>query len=230
MSVSTALLRTSIASVLALGIVLSQAQAQEAAPPAGADGAAPQACFLPPIKLAAEDVAGFLANPGLLLTDYPEGGIQLSSRVRALAGSDAATLDAILGLVEGANAEQRAAIGSGLARAAVACAPSAPAYSQLIQEKVASIATDELLTAFLSATDDIETAALGAAGGGGFVGGAPALGGVGNPGPSNSVEGDETNPNRSGNYPVNRRTGLFTEGQSNSTAAAVGSQTATETF
>ncbi|WP_181699013.1 hypothetical protein [Chthonobacter albigriseus] len=181
----------------------------------GADvggGETAQACFLPPIKLSSADVSEFLAAPGAMLNDYPEGGIQMSSRVRALAGSDAATLDPLLALIATANLDQRAAIGSGLARAAMACAPSSAAYAQLIQQKVAELANDDLLTAFLSASNDLETAALGAAGGGGFVGGAPALGGVGNPGPSNSVEGDESNPNRSGNFPINRRTGNFTVG------------------
>lgn len=186
--------------------------------PAGTDAAASQdgttedavACFLPPIKLLDEDVEAFLANPASLLTDYPDGGLLLSSRVRSLAGSDARTLQPILQLAVGATLEQRAAIGSGLARAATACAPSSERYAALIQESVAGMDNNELLTAFLSATNDLQTAAFAGGIGGGFVGGAPGLGGVGAPGPSSGPFGDVSTPNVDGTFgPFSRRTAQF---------------------
>ena len=109
--------------------------------------------------------------------------LPLSSRVRALAGSSSATIDAILALVSGANADQKAAIGSGLARAARACAASNPEYAALIQEKVAGANSPELVTAFLAASNEVQTAALGGLTGGATGGGGAAgIGGGGSAG------------------------------------------------
>lgn len=184
------------------------------------------ACFLPPIKLPAEDVEAFLANPAALLTDYAEGGLLLSSRVRALAGSDERTLDPLLALIDTASTEQRAAIGSGLARAATACAPSSEKYAALIQEKVAALDNNELLTAFLSASNDLETAAIAGALGG-FVGGAPGLGGVGDPGPSTGPFGDEATPNADGTLTLGfgRRQAVFFSSGSSETDVPENSRT-----
>jgi hypothetical protein len=130
-------------------------------------------CFLSPAKLGDGDVARFVAAPTSLLSEYSQGGLPMSSRVRALAGSSADTLAPILGLVPSANDPQIAAIGSGLARAAAACASADLPYATRIQEEVALLGNAALETAFLAGADEIQTAAIGGAGGaaGGGVGG-----------------------------------------------------------
>lgn len=134
------------------------------------------ACFQPPAKLNEGDISAFLVSPTSLLTENPNGGLPLSSRVRALAGSSSATIDAILALVDEANVDQKAAIGSGLARAARACAATNPEYAALIQEKVAGASSAELVTAFLAASNEVQTAALGGLTGGATGGGGAAAG------------------------------------------------------
>ncbi|MBW8300227.1 MAG: hypothetical protein K0M60_11560 [Hydrogenophaga sp.] len=171
--------------VLASSAFASGASAQETM--------APVACFQSPAKLSEDDIAAFLATPASLLTENPNGGLPLSSRVRALAGSSSGTIDAILALIPGANADQKAAIGSGLARAARACAASNPEYAALIQEKVAGVNSPELVTAFLAASNEVQTAALGGLTGGATGGGGAAgIGGGGNAGLGTAGLGGDT--------------------------------------
>lgn len=117
----------------------------------------------------------------------------MSSRVRSLAGSSGAAVQAVVSLVPSANIEQRAAIGSGLARAARACVRPNPLYAAFIQEQVASIEAAEVITAFLAASEEVQTAAV--AGAGGAAGaGTPAagLGAGGLAGPfSGGLSGDD---------------------------------------
>lgn len=171
--------------MLASSAFVSGASAQETMTPV--------ACFQSPAKLSEGDIAAFLATPASLLTENPNGGLPLSSRVRALAGSSSATIDAILALVSGANADQKAAIGSGLARAARACAASNPEYAALIQEKVAGANSPELVTAFLAASNEVQTAALGGLTGGATGGGGAAgIGGGGSAGLGTAGLGGDT--------------------------------------
>ena len=170
--------------MLASSAFVSGASAQETM--------APVACFQSPAKLSEGDIAAFLAAPASLLTENPNGGLPLSSRVRALAGSSSSTIDAIFALVSGANADQKAAIGSGLARAARACAASNPEYATLIQEKVAGASSPELVTAFLAASNEVQTAALGGLTGGATGGGAAGIGGGGSAGLGTAGLGGDT--------------------------------------
>ncbi len=75
---------------------------------------------------------------------------------------------------------QQAAIGAGLARAALACSRNDPDYAAMIQEAVANSGLAPIITAFVSASNDVQTAAIsGAAAAGGIGGGAGGIGGGG---------------------------------------------------
>lgn len=154
---------------------------------------APSACFVSPARLSDADISAFLGNPNALLVVNPNGGLPMSSRVRSLSGSSADAVRALIGLVPSATIEQRAAIGSGLARAARACARPSPLYAAFIQEQVAGLDSAELIAAFLAASEEVQTAAIAGAGGA-AAGGAPAagLGGGGVAGPfSGGLSGDD---------------------------------------
>lgn len=184
----------------------------------GAGGAsaqeAPSACFVSPARLSDRDISAFLGNPNALLVENPDGGLPMSSRVRSLSGSSADAVRALIGLVPSATIEQRAAIGSGLARAARACARPSPLYAAFIQEQVASIDSAEVITAFLAASEEVQTAAIAGAGGA-TGGGAPAagLGGGGVAGPfSGGLSGDDAvaQSTEAGAFPAARS--LFSTG------------------
>ena len=171
-------LRTSILALLLLGGGLGTAGAIEQPDPAADGGAAaatpqtpagpelsgseelPKTCLVPPAKVDDSLVDAFLALPTGLLARHPEGGIPMVRDVRGLSGSDARTIDPLLALVPTASEPQKAAIGAGLARAALACARLAPNYAAYIQEKVAAMDDLGLLTAFAQAAGDIETTAV----------------------------------------------------------------------
>lgn len=128
--------------------------------------ATPVACFLAPAKMADNDIAAFLANPNSLLSDFPTAGLPMSSKVRSITGSSAAALDPMIALVKQANAPQKSAIGSGLARAVKSCQITSPDYALILQQKVALANDKDLTTAFLAGMDDVQTASLGTAGAG----------------------------------------------------------------
>ncbi|SFB51023.1 hypothetical protein SAMN03159496_04499 [Rhizobium sp. NFR07] len=162
---------------VAFGSAFAIAHAQTA--PAAATAGAAAGCFVSPAALPPGDVSAFVADPPGLLTNYPTGGLPMSGRVRGLAGTSADTLAPLVSLLESANPSQVAAIGAGLARAARACAPINPEYAVQIQEAVAGAGNPVFEAAFLGASADTQTAALGAAGG---APGAGAIGGGGTPG------------------------------------------------
>jgi hypothetical protein len=147
-----------------------------AATPAAASGG----CFVAPAALSQTDVSAFLGNPASLLSTYPTGGLPLSTRARALAGSSMAAVDPLLALAKSSNADQKSAIGAGLARTARACVANNPQYAAEIQQKVAASGMADVVTAFLAASNDVQTAALGGgAGAGGGAAGGGAGGGAG---------------------------------------------------
>jgi hypothetical protein len=175
-------------------IAFAQA-ASPAAPSTPTPGSTPASattvavCFQPPAAVSPDEVASFMTNPAALLSTYPTGGLPLATRARALAGSNISTVDALISLASTANADQRSAIGAGLARAARACVASNPEYAAQIQQKVAASNLSDVVTAFLAASNDVQTAALGA-GGAGAGGGAGAAGGIGGGGATNGGSGD----------------------------------------
>jgi hypothetical protein len=137
------------------------------------------ACFSGPALLPQDTIASFLNNPSSLLQSAPVGGFQLTSQVRALAGSSNEAIPELVGLASSANDAQIAALGTGLAQAALACVANRPDVAALIQEEVAASNNQALITAFTAASGNVETAAItGSIGGVGGVtgGGAPGIG------------------------------------------------------
>lgn len=169
----------SITKVAAAGAIISAvfgiagASAQTSAPAAG--------CFVEPAKLPNADIQAFLDAPDALLTQFPSGGLTLSSQVRSLAGSSADALAPLLALAKQASPSQAAAIGAGLARVARSCVAADPEYVAQIQAAIADVEVAGLETAFTSGLNETQTAALGggAAGGAAAAGGASAIGGGG---------------------------------------------------
>lgn len=148
-------IRVSISTVSALAMLLLPSISLSAP-----DATVTSSCLVAPAALSELDVNAFLGAPEALLTSYPNGGLEMSGRVRALSGSNSATIDPLLNLASQSTAAQKAAIGAGLARAARACVATDPEYAQMIQEKVAGSNISELITAFLAASNDTQTAAL----------------------------------------------------------------------
>src|ERR1035437_5784753 len=62
--------------------------------------------------------SAFLANPGQLLQQNPNGGALLITAVQQLALADPSTFKVLLGLLANANDQQKGAIGEGLTKAA----------------------------------------------------------------------------------------------------------------
>lgn len=168
-----------ITKVAAAGAIISVvfgvagASAQTNAPAAG--------CFVEPAKLPNADIQAFLDAPDALLTQFPSGGLTLSSQVRSLAGSSADALAPLLTLAKQASPSQAAAIGAGLARVARSCVAADPEYVAQIQAAIADVEVAGLETAFTSGLNETQTAALGGGAGGGAAaaGGASAIGGGG---------------------------------------------------
>lgn len=151
------------------------------------------ALLLPPSAFAAsclngvsllnqDEISGFLNKPSTLLEG--NGGLALSGRVGALAGSSSNTLNAIVSLTAGASPPQKAAIGAGLASAVKSCSEINPDYANQIQAAVAQTNDVALLTAFAASSGQLATAALnggaGGAVGGGSIGSLGASGGPNN--------------------------------------------------
>lgn len=147
-------------------------------------------CFVAPAKLPDADVQAFLSNPQSLLQQYAVGGMAMQMRVRALAGSNPATLAALISLAAPTSDGQAqvAAIGGGLGRAARACVVADPVYAGTIQRSVLESNNQPLIDAFNGANAEAPTAALGGAGGAGAGAGAGGAA-VGGPGAGGAVGG-----------------------------------------
>lgn len=150
------------------------------------------AVYSPQQALPAQTVKDFLADPSSLLTQFPKGGPDMIKRIRDLAASDPATLNALLGLLAKANSEQAKAIGTALGDVAKMAVSSEPGYATQIQVGMSVSNNDTALAAFNAVVGgDIQlTATTGGAGGGGGGGGGPTNppggggGGGGNGGPN----------------------------------------------
>jgi hypothetical protein len=129
--------------------------------------------------LQAPAIATFQANPGQLVSQFPNGGADLAKQVRDLVSSDKATLAAIIALAKTANNDQRKAIADGLAQVAKSYASSGdPASANQIQQAVVTSGLPEFAKAYAEAAGDSGTAAAGGGGGagGGGSGGGPVAG------------------------------------------------------
>ncbi len=118
----------------------------------------------------------FLANPGQILQQYPNGGPLMITAIRDLAVSDPATLNTIVGLLPNASKEQKGAIGAGLAQAARILVKTNQAAAGLIPEAIARSNDQDVVLAFLIANGERE---LGTIGGGAGAGGGASGGAVG---------------------------------------------------
>lgn len=121
--------------------------------------------------LAPSAISAFLANPGQLLSQFPNGSPGMAKQVRDLVGSDKTTLGAIIALAKSANEDQRKAVAQGLADAAKAYATNDPAFVNQIQLAVANAGLPEFAKAYAEAAGDIATASTGGGGGAGGGGG-----------------------------------------------------------
>ena len=129
-----------------------------------------QGAALPPAAIAA-----FLANPGQVMGQFPNGGPGLVKEVSDLMGSDKTTLATLIAFAKTANEDQRKAIAQGLAQVAKAYAAGDPAFANQIQTSVANAGLPEFAKAYAEEAGDTGTAATGGGGGGGGpnVAGAP---------------------------------------------------------
>jgi hypothetical protein len=136
----------------------------------------------------AQQVTNFKSNPEQLLTTYPNGGVELTNRIREFALNDRTALDPIIALITKGNKDQKSAIGAGLAQAARIVFRTNRDYSEAIQRAVAETRDLDAFTAYAAAAGDTGTAATGAAG----AGSAGASGGqtssIGSGGSSGSLE------------------------------------------
>jgi hypothetical protein len=134
-------------------------------------------------------VSAFLANPGLLLQQNPNGGTKLANAVQQLALLDPTTFKALIGLLANANDLQKGAIGEGLAQAAKVEVLTNQTIAADWQQQIAAVTDPAFKTAATNAFGDVRLGAvgggaggLGAAGAGlGGPGGGPGGGGGGGP-------------------------------------------------
>jgi hypothetical protein len=198
-------------------------------------GAASVVCFAEPAKLSDQDVQAFLANPQILLQSFSGGGLAMSSRVRALAGSSGTTLSPIIALasVPEANpdlaapsSDQISALGSGLGRAARSCVSVNPEYAVRIQQEVISSENEALITAFRAANAELPTAALGAAAS--TAAGAPGATAIGGAGAGTAVgtsgsgaDGQSFTTTVSGTYNISSRSRYFASATSSGNSGSI---------
>lgn len=140
--------------------------------------------------LSQDAIQNFLANPSGLLSQFPDGGALMITRVRDLAGSDPATLNALIGLLKSANPQQASAIGTALGQIALMAVATDQPFATEIQTAIAQAGNTSALVAFSAVVGgDVKLTASGPGagiGGGGeaeTTGNAPLIGGgfVGTP-------------------------------------------------
>ncbi len=141
-------------------------------------------------------VSSFLADPGHLLQQNPNGGPPLSDAVQTLALTDPATFKALIGLVANANDQQKAAIATGLAQATKIEVLTNQALATDWQQQIAAITDQSFQVAATSAFGDVQ---LGSVGGGSLGATGSGLGGPGN-GPTT---GTGSTPENIGSTPSN---------------------------
>jgi hypothetical protein len=120
--------------------------------------------------------SAFLANPGQLLQQYPNGGALLITAVQQLALADPSTFKVLIGLLANANDQQKGAIGEGLTKAAKVKVLTDQALAEDWQQQIAAITDPTFKTAATNALGDVRLGAVGGAAGG------DAAAGLGGPG------------------------------------------------
>jgi hypothetical protein len=126
----------------------------------------------------------FLANPSLLLQQYPNGGSLMIANAQQIVLTNPATFKLMLGLLQNANELQRGALGESLAQAAKVEVLTDQTLAADWQQQIAAINDPTFQTAATNAFGDVQ---LGAIGGGplGSAGGGPGGIGGGGGGPQN---------------------------------------------
>jgi hypothetical protein len=161
--------------------------------------------------------AGFLANPGQLLQQNPNGGSLLANAVQQLAVSDPSTFKALIGLVANANDQQKSAIAQGLTRAAKVEVLTNQTLAQQWESQIAAITDPTFKTAALDALGDVKLGAVGGAAGGNAGAG---LGGSGG-----GAGGGTTQPIGSSGSPVATPSFTFTASTSGASGVPTGGTT-----
>jgi len=160
-------------------------------------------CLIAPAAASPKDVADFMKDPGALLKDLPFGGPEMTRKVRALAGTDPATVAALMDDAKSGSDLAKKAIAGGLGGAALACVKTRSDISLYIQRMAAGLDDKPFIDAFLFATSNVGTAAnaFGGATTSGGVGGAvgASLGGNGGGG-NGTTNGNVISANSSGSY------------------------------
>ena len=164
--------------------------------------------------LPADTIQKFLADPAALLSQFPNGGPLMITRVRDLAASDPAAADALIGLLKTANSDQSSAIGTALGQVALMAVTTDQVFAVDLQTKIAQSGNTSALVAFGEVVGgDIKltaaTGTTGGAGGGGelqTIAGTSLIGGVA---PINAL-----NVRRVANIPDSFSTTFFSSGAS----------------
>jgi hypothetical protein len=112
-------------------------------------------------------IAQFLANPSQVLQRYPNGGPRMISLIRDAAVAHPEALQTIIGLLNGANADQQSAIGSALGQAANIVVKTNQAYANQIQQAIANSGSGDANTSFAAVTGNVNIGSTGGGGGGG---------------------------------------------------------------
>lgn len=150
-----------------------------------------------PQNAVAQSVANFKANPEQLLSQYPNGGPELVSRIREIAVNDPTALDTIIALLAKATKDQKISIASGLAQAARIVVRGNQPYATRIQQAIADTKDLDVVAAYAAGAGDSAIAATGTGGAGsaGASGGQTnGLGGTGGAGGGlESINGNSVN-------------------------------------
>jgi len=165
-------------------------------------------------------VSAFLANPGLLLQQNPNGGTKLANAVQQLALLDPTTFKALIGLLANANDLQKGAIGEGLAQAAKVEVLTNQTIAADWQQQIAAVTDPAFKTAAANAFGDVR---LGAVGGGAAAG--TGLGGPGGgPGGGGGLQDIRSAPTSTSSF----TTSASTSGASGSGASGSASSSASQ--
>lgn len=115
--------------------------------------------------LPADTIQQFLANPAGLLSQFPNGGPLMITKVRDLAASDPATVDALMALLKSASPDQASAIGTALGQVALMAVSTDQGFATDLQTKIAQAGNVPALVAFSAVVGgDIKLAAAGGPG------------------------------------------------------------------
>jgi hypothetical protein len=182
-------------SKMRMGLMIAAASAALSNPAlaqtVGAPNVGPPLAFA---KLPDTAIAQFKSNPQGLLSTYASAGLPLTTQVRGLILTDPTLVDTLIDVAKSGNDTHKAAIGAGLGQGSKIIARTSPQVATTIQQKVLQSGILQLVTAFISGSNGIETAAIGGGGGGeGGGAGTGPTGGVNAGGSSGSNSGANAN-------------------------------------